>query len=147
MATPTDVPTPTVTVAVRLAAPVAVALGAAVAGTGIWFAKPTTPGGPIPVCPSKALLGLNCPGCGSCRMIYSLLHGDLPAALHFNALGAIALVVLLIGYATWAISRVRGTPHRSWTTYRHAPTAVLVTTLAWFVVRNLPFAPFTGLRV
>ncbi|MGF2945529.1 DUF2752 domain-containing protein [Mycobacterium sp. Lab-001] len=35
----------------------------------------------LPVSPTKALLGVDCPGCGSPRMVYFLLHGDLRAAV------------------------------------------------------------------
>jgi len=42
------------------------------------------------VCPTKALLDIDCPGCGGMRMVYSLLHGDIGAALRYNALSVIA---------------------------------------------------------
>jgi len=78
-----------------LAAPAGVA-GLVCAGCVVaWWADPTTLGGPLPVCPTNALLGINCPGCGALRMIYSLLHGDLIAAVQFNAVALIALPLLL----------------------------------------------------
>jgi len=69
-----------------LGPPLAVAAGAvavsAVAVSAVVLAgDPTTPGGPLPVCPSKALFGIVCPGCGGMRMLYSALHGDIGAAL------------------------------------------------------------------
>ena len=80
----------------RLVAPVAMAAGAGSVCAAIWFADPTTPGGLIPPCPTRTLLGIDCPGCGTCRMLYSLLHGDLPAALHYNALALVAVIVLVV---------------------------------------------------
>lgn len=42
------------------------------------------------------LTGWQCPGCGSQRMIHSLLHGDFAAAWHYNALLLILIPVLAI---------------------------------------------------
>ena len=87
----------------RLAAPAGVAaLSACVCAAVVW-ADPTTPGGPIPPCPTRALFGLWCPGCGSSRMLYSLLHLDVPSALRYNAVGVLAVLVsVLVGVAVGA---------------------------------------------
>lgn len=55
------------------------------------------PGGLLPVCPTNALLGIGCPGCGSLRMVYSLLRLDLPTAARFNMLGVPALLLPAVG--------------------------------------------------
>ncbi|EUA36348.1 hypothetical protein I549_1211 [Mycobacterium avium subsp. avium 2285 (R)] len=70
----------------NLTAPVVVAASATVLCAAVWAGDPTTPGGPLPVCPTKALLGVDCPGCGSLRMVYALMHGNLLGAARFNAL-------------------------------------------------------------
>ena len=54
-----------------LGAPLLVAATSTLVCTAIWVGDPTTPNGPLPVCPTKALLGIDCPGCGSLRMLYS----------------------------------------------------------------------------
>ncbi|BBZ68251.1 membrane protein [Mycolicibacterium insubricum] len=131
----------------RLVAPVAMAAGAGSVCAAIWFADPTTPGGLIPPCPTRTLLGIDCPGCGTCRMLYSLLHGDLPAALHYNALALVAVIVLVVTFVLWTRNRILGRAHRSWTTLRFAPIVTLVIVGIWFVIRNIPVAPFTGLYV
>ncbi|MBP2474081.1 hypothetical protein JOF53_002953 [Crossiella equi] len=131
----------------RVLPPVAVLLAAAGGCAVVLAADPTTPGGVLPTCPTKLLFGIVCPGCGSLRMIYSLLHGRLGDALHYNAVGLLAVAVLVPTWLLWTANRARGRPHRSWTTLRWAPVVVLVITLAWFVVRNIPLAPFTALRV
>lgn len=82
-------------VPLSLGAPLMVAASATLMCAAIWVGDPTTPNGPLPVCPTKALLGIDCPGCGSLRMLYSLLHGDLLQAARFNALGLLAVVLLL----------------------------------------------------
>ncbi|WP_078282769.1 DUF2752 domain-containing protein [Mycobacteroides franklinii] len=135
-------------VASRLAAPVAVG-GVAVAGcAAVWLGDPTTPGGVLPVCPFKALTGLDCPGCGGLRMVYSLMHGDVLGALRYNAVGLVALVFLAVCFVAWTASRWRGESGwnppwlRGW-----VPAITLVVFVAWFIIRLIPVAPFTALRV
>jgi hypothetical protein len=99
------------------------------------------------VCPTKALLGIDCPGCGSLRMLYSVLHGNLFAAAKFNALGLVALGLMVFAFATWTYGRLVGRRIWSWQHYRWSAAVTLVVVSVWFVVRNLPFAPFTGLYV
>jgi hypothetical protein len=130
-----------------LAAPAAVAAAASGGCAVIWLANPIVPGGLLPVCPTKALLGIDCPGCGSMRMIYSLLHFDVPAALHYNALGLVAVLLLIWAFAAWTYGRAVGRPVRSWQHLRWTAPVALALTVVWFVVRNLGFGPFPGLYV
>ncbi|OZM74628.1 hypothetical protein CFN78_04005 [Amycolatopsis antarctica] len=130
-----------------LAPPLAVTAAAGVCCAGVLLADPTTPGGPIPVCPTRAWFGLVCPGCGGMRMLYSLLHGDLAAAAHFNAVALAFLVLLLASLVTWTVGRVRGRHLRGWQHLRFAPLAAGVVLGGWLLVRNLPFPPFEALRV
>lgn len=130
-----------------LAPPLGV-VGAAAAGCAvIALADPTTPGGLLPTCPTKALFGIVCPGCGALRMIYSVLHGDLPAALHYNAVSLAVLVLFAWSMTAWTIGRLRNRRVRSWLHWRWAPIAAGVVFGVWTVARNLPFAPFLALRV
>ncbi|MGJ5671508.1 DUF2752 domain-containing protein [Rhodococcus aetherivorans] len=135
------------TLAARLAAPVGVAAVSACVCAAVAWADPTTPGGPIPACPTRVLFGVWCPGCGSSRMLYSLLHLDVPAALRYNALGVLAVLLLGWSFAVWTAGRVRGHRIAQWYQWRWAPQLVLWVVLGWFVVRNLPVAPFNALRV
>ena len=130
-----------------LRAPLAVAASTTVVCAAIWLGDPTTPHGPLPVCPTKALFGIDCPGCGSMRMLYSLMHGDLSAALRFNALGLVAVILLVWAYGAWTYGRLTGRRIGSWQQQRWSAVVTLSLVSAWFVVRNIPFAPFTGLYV
>ena len=131
----------------QLGAPIGVALAAGLLCGAVWMGDPTTLGGPLPVCPTKALLGIDCPGCGSLRMLYSLLHGDVPASVRYNALGFVAVLFLLWAFGAWTYGRIVGRKIVSWQHQRWAAAVALVLVSVWFVVRNLPFAPFTGLFV
>ncbi|MGH3947606.1 MAG: DUF2752 domain-containing protein [Pseudonocardiaceae bacterium] len=123
-----------------------VGFGCAVSAVVLW-GDPTTPGGPLPVCPTKTLFGIDCPGCGGMRMLYSLLHGDIGAALHYNAVSLVIMVLFAWSTTAWAVGRWRGRRLDSWLHWRWAPQVFLVVFVVWFVVRNLPFAPFTALYV
>lgn len=131
----------------RLVAPAAVAVAVgAVCGLVVW-ANPTVPGGPIPTCPTKALFGIDCPLCGGSRMLYALVHFDVPGALRYNAVGVVAAVLLVAAYVVWVFRSVRGRRRGSTRRPGWVPVAVGSTLAVWFVLRNLPFEPFTGLRV
>lgn len=134
-------------VPLSLGAPLAVAASTTLMCAAIWVADPTTPNGPLPVCPTKALLGIDCSGCGSLRMLYSLMHGNLLAAARFNALALVAVVLLVWAYLAWTYGRVAGRRIRSWQHYRWSAAVTLSLVVAWFVVRNIPFAPFSALYI
>ncbi|MGB3301410.1 MAG: DUF2752 domain-containing protein [Gordonia sp. (in: high G+C Gram-positive bacteria)] len=127
--------------------PALVLAGAIAVGVGVWIADPTTPGGVIPPCPTNALLHINCPGCGLSRAIYSLIHGDIGAALHFNALAIAGLFLIAAVYIRYVVRTWLGRPPRSLFTHRLVPTGIVTVLVVWFIVRNLPFAPFAALKV
>ncbi|HSS23435.1 MAG TPA: hypothetical protein VLL82_03280, partial [Mycobacterium sp.] len=63
------------------------------------------------------------------------------------ALGLVALGLLVWAYLSWTYGRAAGRSIRSWQHGRWAAWVTLSLVVAWFVVRNIPFAPFTGLYV
>jgi hypothetical protein len=130
-----------------LGAPLLVGAASALVCTATWVGDPTTPHGPLPVCPTKALLGIDCPGCGSLRMLYSLMHGNLLAAARFNALALAAVGLLVWAYLAWTYGRVAGRRVTSWQHHRWSAAVTLVLVVGWFVLRNIPFAPFNALYV
>ncbi|WP_236684275.1 DUF2752 domain-containing protein [Corynebacterium epidermidicanis] len=109
-------------------------------------ADPTTPGGVIPVCPTKALLGINCPGCGAMRMIQCLTQFRFADAVRYNALAVLFTVLLLWAWLAWLLKTL-GKTMPNWTGWKWSPHVVGVLTAVWFVVRLLPFEPFAQLRV
>ncbi|GAA2350055.1 DUF2752 domain-containing protein [Saccharopolyspora halophila] len=118
------------------------------AGVGLVLAAdPTSESGTwLPPCPFNALTGLDCPGCGGTRAVWSLLHGDLPAALDYNALAVLLIPFFLWLWGAWVGGRWRGTRFRTWGSWRWTPFVLLGLVAVWTVARNLPFPPFTQLR-
>src|SRR5512139_2582425 len=51
-------------------------------------------------CPSRALLGIPCPGCGLTRATLALLRGDVAASLALHPLAPVVLPVV-----GWALAR------------------------------------------
>jgi hypothetical protein len=50
----------------------------------------------FPKCPVFVLTGLKCPGCGSQRAFYNLLHGNIADAFSYNQLMFILVPYLLL---------------------------------------------------
>jgi hypothetical protein len=100
----------------------------------IGLADPHNPDSVFPVCPFRLLTGWNCPACGALRMTHDVLHGDLAAAINDNVLLLVGIPVL----AGWILLRRRR--GKSLLTMPAAAT-VVITMLAWTVVRNLPGFP------
>ena len=97
------------------------------------------------VCPFHYITGLHCPGCGSQRAIHDLLHLRLYEAIKHNLLiGIVALVILAKGYAVWsqkyAAAYYYNLNNKSWFTY-----SIVVIVILFWVLRNLPFTPFSKL--
>ena len=90
----------------------------------------------MPQCIFHKVTGLQCMGCGSQRVIHSLLHGDISGALRANALLTLSRPFLC--FMVWLEFSRRRHP----VLYRklHSQTIIIITAiilLAWFVVRNL----------
>ena len=65
----------------------------------------------------------------------------------FNALGLVAAILLVWAYLAWTYGRVTGRQIRSWQHHRWAAVVTLSLVAVWFVVRNIPFPPFSALHV
>ncbi len=80
-------------------------------------------------------------------MVYSLLHGDVGGALRYNALSVVAVAMMVWAFGAWVAELTPGRKVRSWQHLRWLPRVALPVALVWFVVRNLPWAPFQALYV
>lgn len=121
------------------------AAGILIAGAGAFvvaYFNPTTAGF-FPVCPLYYLTGIHCPGCGLTRGFHALFHGDVLAALSFNALLPVYALVFGFVFVSLVLIVVRGRG-LSWRIFPPASVyGFLVLAAAFFVLRNLPFYPFT----
>ncbi|OQZ88037.1 hypothetical protein BST11_24855 [Mycobacterium alsense] len=86
-----------------------------------------------PLCPFRWLTGWNCPFCGGLRMTHDIIHGDLAAAINDNIF-LLAGIPLLAGWILFSRSRRDSKPIP-------AIVTIVVATLAWTILRNLPGFP------
>nr|WP_307870941.1 DUF2752 domain-containing protein [Micromonospora sp. C51] len=125
------------------------AVGCVAAGIGYTLLSDPTRSAPdaLPTCLLKLTTGLDCPGCGGTRALWYVLHADLPAAARHHFLFVFALPFLAYLFVAWAGRQAFG-----WRLpeLRIGPKLVggfLAAWLAFSVVRNLPWPPFTALYV
>lgn len=98
-----------------------------------------------PPSPFRAITGLYCPGCGSLRAIHQLLHGHFLAALDLNPLMVLATPYLIYSFISYTSPVILG--HKIPQVYVK-PAWIwwfLKIVLAYWVLRNIPVAPFKWL--
>ena len=120
-------------------AAVGMTIFAALSGV-LYYFDPATHGF-YPGCLFHRLTGLDCPGCGGLRAVHHLLHGEIAAAFHYNALFVVALPVGLLVAAKKVFLGVgvqTSVVNRSSQYYWIG----LLVLLLFGIVRNLPIAPF-----
>ncbi|MEU5945707.1 DUF2752 domain-containing protein [Micromonospora sp. NPDC047465] len=132
----------------RWAVPLA-ALGCVAAGIGYTLLSNPTHAAPdaAPTCLLKLTTGLDCPGCGGTRALWYVLHGDLPAAVRHHFLFVFALPFLAYLFVAWAGKQAFGWRLPELHLSSKVIGGFLAAWLAFSVVRNLPWAPFTSLYV
>jgi Protein of unknown function (DUF2752) len=97
-------------------------------------------GGVYPLCPSRALFGVDCPACGGLRGTHDLLRGHVGQALDHNLLLPGFLAVLAVALALWLLPLV-GRPAGTLRLPRWATVGAAALVVAFSVARNLPLAP------
>ncbi|MEZ5143584.1 MAG: DUF2752 domain-containing protein [Acidimicrobiales bacterium] len=90
-----------------------------------------------PQCPFKALTGLDCPGCGLTRGVFSLLHGRVLEALNHNLLLLVILPVFAYIYAMY-VARALGWELPPLRLPKWFGFGLAGFVLVYWVVRNLP---------
>jgi hypothetical protein len=121
--------------------PLVAPLATAAAVGSAWLAVATIgPARAVPLpCPLLALTGVACPFCGGTRAAYSLAHGDLVAALDYNAAAVLAAPVLVALWLRWLVRRARGERVPMLALSNRALAVIGAGLLVFVVVRNLRF--------
>ncbi len=124
-------------------APVAVG-GVAIAGClALAVVDPETRAQYSPGCPFRTVTGLDCPSCGATRAVHALVQGQPLLALEHHALLVLALPLLLLGWVSWLRAGLGRRPPLQAT--RRAGLLIAGSLTAFWVLRNLPFAPLAWL--
>lgn len=98
----------------------------------------------FPPCPSRTLLGLDCPACGGLRGTHDLLGGRIGDALDHNLLLPGLLLALAAGLAIW-LAPLAGRAVPAWRPPRWLTGAAVGVLAAFTVARNLPVDALTFL--
>lgn len=100
----------------------------------------------FPKCPFHSLTGLDCPGCGSQRAIFRLLHGDIAGAARENLLLIISLPPLAVHFF-FKIKSVILNKDLRWKLIYHplTPKITLLVVVIFWILRNIPTYPFNYL--
>lgn len=91
---------------------------------------------PSPKCFFKLLTGWDCPGCGSQRAAYALMHGRIADAWQLNPFIFFAVPAALFYFVAEA-GRRRWPRFHVLATHPLVLTALLFLIIAWWVSRNL----------
>lgn len=96
------------------------------------------------VCVFYQLTGLYCPGCGAGRALSAIVHGDFLAAFRYNVFFLIAFPVvayyLLKQYIRFVFQK---DPLPFFNIRLSTYNCVMLGILAFWILRNLPFLPFS----
>ena len=99
----------------------------------------------FPNCMFHSLTGAYCPGCGSQRALHSLLHFDIAGVVSYNFLFLPAALFLIYHYVHPLLNRAFGWKLPNLFYRKNTPWIVLVIVVLFWVLRNLPWHPFSVL--
>jgi|ERR1044072_1817689 hypothetical protein len=120
-------------------------LGLSAAAIFVFFFNPASPANQwFPKCPFRLLTGLQCPGCGSTRAFYQLLHLHPLAAFKLNPLMVLTLPFIVYGFLGFTRSAVMGRPQRRLFIPPIYLWAWLFLLIFFWIFRNTPWYPFVS---
>ena len=92
----------------------------------------------MPKCPTKIILGIDCPGCGIQRAIHAFLHGHIKEAMGYNLFLAVALPYLIAVLLCSVLrngrlrQKLQKIVESKWLTQGY-----VILFFIWFIVRNI----------
>ena len=120
-------------------------LGLAAGAAFLFLFNPASPANQFfPKCPFRALTGFQCPGCGSTRAFYQLLHFHPIAAFKLNPLMMLTLPFLVYGFLGFTKSAITGQPQRRVFIPPIYLWAWLGLLIFFWIFRNTPWYPFVS---
>ena len=114
--------------------PLIAGAAAACGCVAIALVNPTDTG--VPVCWSRAILGVDCPLCGGLRATNALMRGRFLEAADHNVLVAVALPVVAVVWVLFVVTAVAGRPFRIPKIPRWAIWVLAVLVASFTVLRN-----------
>lgn len=99
----------------------------------------------FPRCIFNSVTGYYCPGCGSQRAIHSLLHMDIAGVVSYNFLFIPAFLLIIYHYLHPVLNRFFGWKLPNIFYFKSTPWIIFGFVIAFWILRNLPFYPFSVL--
>jgi len=106
-----------------------------------FFVEPKN--GILPKCFFHELTGLFCPGCGVQRSFHALLNGYILTAIDYNLLFILLLPLIIYFILAFALGKKH--PSSSFIYKSAFSFAVVIVVISFWVLRNIPYTPFTWL--
>ena len=91
----------------------------------------------FPLCPLKAVTGIDCPMCGGLRAVHSLTHFDPIGAADHNVAVVLLLPFAAYWYVAW-LAKSLGRPLPELRVSRQVWAVAMAALVVFGVVRNLP---------
>ena len=106
-----------------------------------FFVEPKN--GNLPTCYFHQITGFYCPGCGVQRSFHALLNGHIATAMAYNLLFVLCLPLIIYFVLAYVLGKK---PSSSSFIYKpNFSLTVLIVVISFWVLRNLPFTPFSWL--
>ena len=99
----------------------------------------------FPRCIFYSFTGYYCPGCGSQRAVHNLLHLNFSGVISNNFLFLPAVALVIYHYSFGLVNRFFRLNLPNIFYLKYTPVAILVIIVVFWVLRNLPFYPFSVL--
>ena len=99
----------------------------------------------FPKCTFHSLTGYHCPGCGSQRAIHDILNFRFLEGFKHNFLIGLGFMVLLYQIYLWIRNRIKPEKKSNLLYQPKIAWAILIIVVSFWVLRNIPFEPFTYL--
>lgn len=110
----------------------------------IYFYKYNPAESLYPPCPFYYITGLYCPGCGSSRAVHNLLHGRFLKALDLNPLMVLSIpFVLYLFISDMEIHLGKKVIFKRPVFTHGVYIIIMCLIIVYWVLRNIPFYPFT----
>jgi Protein of unknown function (DUF2752) len=120
-------------------------LGLAIGAVFLFLFNPASPANQFfPKCPFHTLTGLQCPGCGSTRALYQILHLHPGAAFKLNPLTVLMLPFIAYSFLGYTKSVITGQPQRRIFIPPLYMWLFLALLIFFWIFRNTPWYPFVS---